>query len=170
MARYVRLYNSPNPERPGSIVGFSRSIYQGAFDDFLKKWLENRGYTVTQESPEQQACRGSLGGSSNEGLATDIARILGIDVRGKSLFPESALTTKGYATAPGIPLPEQTVSSSHLLIEPPLKDEDLEPLGLCLSSLESLYDEGMRKHCFIDNRTVEPEEPTRQSQILYAWG
>jgi hypothetical protein len=145
MARFVRLYNSPDTERVGTVIGFSAGITKGARDPFLHKWLHNRGYSVTPESPEQLARQLALG--------------------------SFIMITPEYAEVSGVPIPDETVSAGHLLVEPSLKDEDLEPLGFCLSSLESLYDRGLRRHVLVDNR-VETPTPYEAApiNIIYAWG
>ncbi|HEY4963820.1 MAG TPA: hypothetical protein VIH90_03945 [Candidatus Saccharimonadales bacterium] len=131
MARYIRLYESPSLEKHGNILGFSGGIAEGARDPELHRWLEERGYTATPESEAQ---------------TNSILYLAGLAVR-----------TVQYHQAEGIPLPERTVSAGHLLIEPPIRDEDLRPLGEFLGELESINDGGFRMHAFIDNRSEDAE-------------
>ena len=145
MARYIRLYESPSQEKKGNILGFSSGIAYGAVDPELHQWLSERGYTATPESEEQSKANLNLGGF--------------------------AIRTVQYHQATGIPLPENTVSAGHLLIEPPLKDEDLRPLGEFLSQLPSIDDGGFRMHALIDNRREEarPYDFSLDSVVL-RWG
>lgn len=144
MARYIRLYNSPSAERPGNILGFSSSIATAAHDPALHDWLEGRGYAVTTESLHQVVALRVVGGF--------------------------VLRTLEYHQAPGIPIPEDTVSASHLFVEPPLKQEDLEDLGLQLSLLGAVNDHGMRRHYFVDNRDTNPEpHSTHAGKIIACW-
>lgn len=78
--------------------------------------------------------------------------------------------TPEYYDAPGIPIPEETVSVTHLLVEPPLKNEDVGVVADCLRSLESVYDAGLRQHYFIDNREAMPKaENAEQGSIIAFW-
>jgi hypothetical protein len=143
MARYIRLYECPSQEKQGNILGFSSGIANGVRDSELHHWLSERGYTVTPESDEQTKANLNLGGF--------------------------VVRTAQYHEATGIPLPEKTVSAGHLLVEPPLKDEDLQPLGELLSHLDSIDDGGLRQHLFIDNRTEEPQAYDFNPNNVIAW-
>lgn len=141
---------------------------EGAHDRHLHMWLENRGYTVTHESEEQRKGLISL-----PKIPLDTARTalqaMGLGyVDPKHFAVTHTIPSASYYTAPGIPLPDDTVSVSHMLIEPPLKEEDLQPLGLCLSSLGTLYDGGLRKHFFVDSRVSSPT-PEDKTNVIYAW-
>ena len=143
MARYIRLYESPTQERQGNILGFSAGIVEGAHDPELHKWLEERGYTATPESDEQRKANLNLGGF--------------------------AIRTVEYHEAVGIPLPEKTVSAGHLFVEPPIKEDDLRPLGEFLSHLGSIDDGGLRQHLFIDNRREKPQAHDFSPNNVIAW-
>lgn len=143
MARYVRLYNSPDAGRPASLLGFSNSVGKAAEEPQLEAWLNDRGYKVTHESEEQNQSKLSLGWLT--------------------------MGTTAYREAPGIPIPTGTVSATHLQIEPPIADEDVLPLGYQLSQLSSLNDGGMRRYVFIDNRSIEPETYGEAGKVI-AWG
>ena len=143
MARYIRLYESPTQEKQANILGFSSGIAYGARDPELHLWLEERGYTVTPESDEQRKAYIYLGGL--------------------------AIRTTEYREAVGIALPEKTVSAGHLLIEPPIRDEDLRPLGEFLSQLASIDDGGLRQHLFVDNRQIEAKPYDFNPDNLIAW-
>ncbi|MCA9318227.1 hypothetical protein KDA06_01140 [Candidatus Saccharibacteria bacterium] len=169
MARYIRLYNTPEQTSPGSILGFSLSLTEAAYDPFLHDWLNGRGYTVTEESDAQKAEHTMLP-KIGDTVTRCILQTIGVpDIRPSSLDVNRAVPNAGYFTAPGIPLPDDTVSASHLLIEPPLRDEDLQPLGLCLSSLAAVDDQGLRKHFFVDSRDTTPKAYSRD-EVIYAWG
>lgn len=169
MARYIRLYNSPDHENPGSILGFSRGIADGAYDTFLHGWLKRRSYRPTEESAEQRQSHIVLRPMPKQIAQATLIHMAMHGVKPEYLFAKQTIPTQAYYTAPGIPLPPDTVSVSHLLIEPPLRDADLGPLGLCLSSLKSVYDAGLRKHYFVDSRTKPPQQEDI-SNILYNWG
>lgn len=53
MARYIRLYRSPE-NVPGNILGFSSGIAHGAYDKELHQWFRKAGYLTTQESKAQR--------------------------------------------------------------------------------------------------------------------
>lgn len=143
MARYARIYKNPkNPQ--SNIIGFSGGLFPAAQDPELFSWLERRGYTVTPESPEQRNANFILG--------------------------DMMVRTEAYHDAPGIPLPERTVSAAHLMIEPPLKNDDLLPLGAFLSHLASIDDGGLRRHLLVDNRDRPPEPyQSGPSNVIYRW-
>lgn len=143
MARYIRLYESPTPDIKGNILGFSRGIAEGAQDPTLHQWFTERGYRVTAESDEQRKAR-YVGGMS--------------------------VRTVRYHEAAGVPVPQKTVSVGHLLVEPPVKNSDLQPLGEFLRGIESIDGDGMYQYFFIDSRDDEPRvfdfEPI---DIIAAW-
>jgi len=169
MARYVRLYNSPTPERPGSILGFSKSIAEAAYDDGLSQWLVKRGYSPVMESEEQRAAHVTLPMMPLVAAAAILKQMGVRAAKPEDLVLKNTIPTEAYYTAPGIPLPERTVSVAHMFIEPPLQDDDLVPLGQRLSFLGVLDDNGLRQHHFVDNRgTLPVAEDT--SRIIYSWG
>lgn len=169
MARYIRLYDTPEHANPGSIIGFSLSLTGAAYDATLHNWLRDRDYTVTEESDAQKMAHTVLP-KAGDALAGLMLQKMGIkNVKPSSLDVTRAVPDDDYYTAPGIPLPPETVSAAHLLVEPPLRDEDLQPLGLCLNSLAAMQDDGLRRHFFVDSRGTVPAAYSGDT-IIHAWG
>ena len=171
MARYIRIYDNPKVETRGSIIGFSRGIAAGAYDPELIEWLEGRDYHVTTESEKQRSARLA---ASAPGIAE--TKTLFEQAFPGHVFPVTAnpipdfiIRTPAYPSAPGIPLPPNSVSAAHLLLEGPIRDDNLTDLGMCLSSLSSIYDGGLRKHLLIDNRGDTVIKPYDSSKIVASW-
>jgi hypothetical protein len=138
-----------------------------AYDPELVGWLEGRGYNVEGESPEQYKEHVFV-----DRIPDSILRALhfGENDEANSITPRSNITLypkERYINVPGIAIPRESVSASHLQIEPHLQTQHFEPLGLCLSSLKAIWDGGLRKHYLIDNRAIPAPD---QSSIAYRWG
>ncbi|HPR09936.1 MAG TPA: hypothetical protein PLT04_05225 [Candidatus Saccharibacteria bacterium] len=169
MARYIRPYDIPEHANSASILGFSLSVTEAAYDPTLHDWLKERNYTVVQESDAQKTAHIVLPkmGALLAGVLLEKMKLKGI--RPSSLDVSRAAANHEYYTAPSIPLPPDSVSAAHLLVEPPLRNEDLQPLGLCLSSLAAVRDDGLRRHFFVDSRGQTPTAYSRD-EVIYAWG
>lgn len=142
MARFIRLYDSPG-ETPGDVLGFSSGIASAAYDPTLHRWLANRDYTVTAESEQQKKACIILGGMT--------------------------IRTSNYFEVDGIPIPPETVSSGHLLVEPPLSNSDIGDLGRLLPTLPAIDDGGLRQHYFINSRSSTQTPSVGHGDVLASW-
>lgn len=136
--RAVRIYESPGEKR-ADIIGFSGGIADAARDQDLYEWLRYKGYQITPESIEQQQAN---------------LVVSGIEMR-----------TTRYHEAKGIPIPDETVSSSHLLVEPPLTNEHLRELGKLLPDLDAIRAHRDVPHQLIMTRRGDEE----QERVIARW-
>jgi hypothetical protein len=142
MTRHIRLYDSPAEEKPGNVLGFSCGLAHVAEHPAVANWLIEKGYTVTPESAEQKRSKiKALGGLT--------------------------LVTAACRQADGIPLPGNTASIAHVLIEPPLQDGDVADLGAFFSSLAALRI-GENPTFFLDNRQIEPNS-IELTNVVATW-
>lgn len=169
MARYIRLYRSPE-NVPGNILGFSSGIAHGAYDKELHQWFRKAGYLTTQESKAQRQAHLALQRTADSIIHKQLKTGIQNAYRGTNREYESLIPTESYYSVVGIPIPIGTVSSTHLHISPEISPTDISHLALCLSSLKTIWDGGLRQHYLVDNRETPAQGENSNGKILAAWG
>jgi hypothetical protein len=149
--RQVKIYNSPDIQNPGHILGFQGAI-TGAYEDpQLHSWLQERGYTTLSQSDTLTLLKAG-------GAAIQAAKQSGEELSFK----------KGF-----VPVPAESSSWSHMLIEPPLNEVDLRALSEKMGGFP-YCDSANHEGFFIDQRVAIPstgnllENPDR-GKILSRW-
>src|SRR4051812_41215233 len=105
--RQVKIYNSPDPERPGHILGFQGAI-TGAYEDpRLHRWLQERDYSTLSQAD-----------------TLTILKAGGAAVQATKQSGEELPFQKGF-----VPVPAESSSWRHMLIQPPLSESDLSALS-----------------------------------------
>ncbi len=170
MARYIRLYKTPETE-DSVTMGFSSGIGAAAYDENLHTWLRRQGYEVTEESLAYRASHRYLENPTNMIASANPDFPLSEKARRViSALSYNHIPDISARHLAGIAIPEESVSATHLQIHPDLSTEHLRPLAKELAVTKAIRDHGLRQHYFIDNRNTI-DEPYRfdSSNLIAAW-
>jgi hypothetical protein len=130
--RIVRIYDSPDPERAGTVIGFGGSTAEAAYDPSVHSWFREHGY-------QSLAPLGTLALMRSGGRPLEVVN-----------DSDECLYQRAY-----VPIPPESSSDAHLFVEPPLNQDDTQAFAKAISGFSSC-DSGNHFAYLYDSRVADP--------------